>query len=403
MQGKNEGRPQKILVVDKSRVVRASLVRSIRKHHGVCEVNDGDAAWHSLVLDTAITALVSGLDITGSDGVGLLERVRSSRMYRIRNLPFYQLASESLTERERQRALQLGVTAFVPKTSPAEALVPLLCAPPEGKAGIETGSTSDIGLDNLELRLGRLADLGAANGTAPAEAPGAEDGRRAKRYLEQHLAKDGKGTMASVIIFGIDAYADLCERFGQRVAEKVADQFSGLLRGKVRTQEDVLILANGRIGIASGHIDREQCVTFARRICKALAAATISVGEEMLKVTVSAGVAAMPQDGEWLSAEGLFHLASRRLEAAAAAGGNQVIHTAADAGDATKNLRREEFLAWLDTHLKTSAPDGAMQCEQWLRLICAACNDARADGRASPCSLLPGGGPGCACRLDEAQ
>ncbi|MDR2188739.1 MAG: diguanylate cyclase [Azonexus sp.] len=318
---------QKILIVDASRVVRASLSHSVRSHYSVSEADDGEKAWHSLVLDSKIVAVISGLSLTDRDGAGLLEQIRGNRLSRISSLPFYQLASDNLSEAERQHALQLGVTAFIPKTMPAATLGELLEAV-EKNIAAGVGHSSTIGLDDLGARMKRMAGLGTdivrpTAGADETEPHAAEQAELVPRLPEEQPGA-ASGSTACALIFGIDDYGMLRGRFGQRIADKVVIKFSTLLRSKIRAKENLQLLADGRIGITLNRVDREQCVTFARRVCKALAAATISVGGQQIKATVSAGVAAAPQDGGDLSAEALFALALGRLEAAVAAGGNRI-------------------------------------------------------------------------------
>jgi diguanylate cyclase (GGDEF)-like protein len=401
---------QKILVVDASRVVRAMLARCAGKTHAVCEESDGESAWQSLVLDASIVAVISGLDITGVDGAGLVERMRASKLARINDMPFFLLASDSFLEAGRQRARRLGVTGFIPKAAPAEAILHLFagslhshaaqkeCAPEprpggaeDGGVATEIGTPSDIGLSDLSSRMGRLVGLDEAfggKGTADTRDGDEEYERRlaertATRCLELRLSDAPATPMVSVLIFGIDGYAELCERFGQKTAEKVVGKFSALLAGKIRAEENVLHLTDGRIGIVSTNVDREQCTSFAKRVCKALAAATIWLGGKQVKATVSAGVAAVPQDGSALSAEALLYLASSRLEAAFAAGGNQVAFASVVSGN---NLHQEEFIARLKALLTTSSPAVAMSCKSWLHSVCIACRQSRPEGELSPCS-----------------
>ena len=426
MQHSEELKSQKILVVDGSRVVRASLVRCVSKNHNVCEAYDGETAWQSVVLDSSIIAVISGLGIASEEGSYLLERIRSNRLARINSLPFYLLASDNLSSNERERAKRLGVTAFIPKKAPA-ATVDQLFAPPatmlkeidiaaaDKESDISPGGESDIdmvgketdvgrdstvGLGDLKARMERLDSLGAPIPAkampllnVPPEVEQRHGDGRLKRCLEQHLKKEAEAQpTASALIFGIDDYALLCERFGQRIADKVVDKFSRLLRSKIGPQESLLPLADGRIGIA-GNIGRDQCTVFARRVCKALASATLTVGGKQIQATVSAGIAAMPQDGSGLSAEELFYLALSRLDAAMAAGGNRMVY----ASDGGRNLRQGEFIARLASLLTTSSPEAEMPCKSWLRSICMACQDARPEGQPAPCEVdAPGGSAGMA-------
>lgn len=393
MHASDRVKSQKILVVDASRVVRASLSRCLAKTHVVCEESDGESAWQSLVLDASITAVVSGLDISGLEGSGLVERMRGSKLARINAMPFYQLASESLADELRQRARQLGVSDFIPKASPAGKLEHLFSDAPTnaevGEGESLFGMETDVGLGDLSSRFGRLASFDVAPLIADSLSVKGKRGVE-KKLLERAVqtgveqSAEGAAAMnASVLIFGIDDYAELCQRLGVKMGEKIVARFSELLAGKVRTPEDVLHLSDGRVGIVSSHVDREHCTAFARRVCKALAAATIVLGGRAVKATASAGVAALPQDGVALSAEELFYLASSRLEAAHTAGGNRVVYSSVGGG---RNLRQVEFIDRLKGLLVSASPATEMSCKSWLRSICIACRNSRPDGEPPPCS-----------------
>jgi two-component system, cell cycle response regulator len=393
MHASDRVKSQKVLVVDASRVVRASLSRCLAKTHVVCEESDGESAWQSLVLDASIVAVISGLDITGIEGAGLVERMRASKLARINAMPFYQLASESLAENLRQSARRLGVSDFIPKASPAGTLERLFSAAPmvgEVENGTDIfGMETDVGLGDLSSRFGRLASLDVAPLIADSLSVKGKRGVEKKlleRAVQSGVEQPAEGATAlnaSVLIFGIDDYAGLCQRLGVKMGEKIVARFSGLLAGKVRSPEDVLHLSDGRVGIVSSHVDREHCTAFARRVCKALAAATIALGDKVVKATASAGVAAVPQDGVALSAEELFYLASSRLEAAHAAGGSRVVNSSVGGG---RNLSQAEFIDRLKGLLVTASPVTEMSCKSWLRSICIACRNSRPDGEPPPCS-----------------
>lgn len=46
-----------VLIVDNSRVIRALLSRSLKDHFEVREETNGESAWQTLVLDSAIVAV----------------------------------------------------------------------------------------------------------------------------------------------------------------------------------------------------------------------------------------------------------------------------------------------------------------------------------------------------------
>jgi CheY-like chemotaxis protein len=95
---------RKVLVADASKVVRASLAKQLAEHFDVREEASGESAWQTLVLDSAIAGVVSGVNLNRLDGLGLLERVRDSKLARIRSLPFFLVVSSSFGESDRHLA-----------------------------------------------------------------------------------------------------------------------------------------------------------------------------------------------------------------------------------------------------------------------------------------------------------
>src|SRR3990167_1560148 len=121
LSGRDMTNKRKLLLADASKVVRASLARQLADHFALHEEASGESAWQSLVLDSAIVAVVSGLSLNKLDGFALLERLRANRLPRLNQLPFFLVVSNSFSEADRQDALARGVTDFVIKgaTSPS--------------------------------------------------------------------------------------------------------------------------------------------------------------------------------------------------------------------------------------------------------------------------------------------
>ena len=108
---------RKVLVVDESKVVRASLIKQLSDRFEVRDEPNDESAWQTMVLDSAIVAVVSGLSLEREDGLGLLERLRGSKLSRLKNVPFLLIVSNSISDAERQEARRLGVTEFIEKGS----------------------------------------------------------------------------------------------------------------------------------------------------------------------------------------------------------------------------------------------------------------------------------------------
>ena len=88
----------RILIVDASRIVRTTLVKLIRDHYDFREEVDGQGGWQALVIDHSIQLVICALAMSlpvpdGDDG--LLARVRTSRLARLRHLPVLMIAGDN--------------------------------------------------------------------------------------------------------------------------------------------------------------------------------------------------------------------------------------------------------------------------------------------------------------------
>lgn len=104
----------RVLVCDDSRIVRASLAQHLRDRFELREVTDGEAAWQAILLDSSIRVVISDLTMPKVNGFELLNRVRSSKVQRIRELPMVIISGEDEIS-ERERAAGLGATDFIQK------------------------------------------------------------------------------------------------------------------------------------------------------------------------------------------------------------------------------------------------------------------------------------------------
>ncbi|MDP3538884.1 MAG: diguanylate cyclase [Azonexus sp.] len=384
----------KVLIVDGSRVVRASLAKHLRGNFDVCEEGDAESAWQSLVLDSSITAVVSGLDITHLDGSGLVERLRASKLARLNRLPFFLLVSDSFPDAGRELATRIGVSQFVPKKTAGPEIMRLLvnlvypdrvAEPvaassdvPDAAVSDEFGSQTEVGISDFMSRVGGMAGL---TDEAPALAQTNVTG---EPCLQASLSALKGGQPVAVLVFGLDGYEGFRVRYGSELADKIVMKFSRMLEGKIHDQESILHLVGGRVAIISSTAGREQCAGFARRICKALVAANISLRGEKVEATVSAGVAALPEDSAATSTDELLRLAASRLDAAVLAGGNRVVFVTGCGGD---SVSQDEFFDRLKEMLAKSPPETRMSCKGWVTSVCSACRTLRAEGKSSLCAL----------------
>lgn len=110
-----------VLLVDDSRFVRASVLRSLGEGFRIIQADSGERAWEVLLLEPSIGAVLSDLSMPGVDGFELLRRVRSSMLSRVKGLPFVVL-SGAVDQVQRDRAMSLGADHFVIKGDGFDAL-----------------------------------------------------------------------------------------------------------------------------------------------------------------------------------------------------------------------------------------------------------------------------------------
>ncbi len=105
----------KVLIIDDSRMVRASLIRHLRGRFEVREEADGEDGWQTLMVDPTIQAVITDIGMPRLDGYGLLERIRGSRLSRICTLPVAVISGDDEPD-VRVRAKSAGATDFISKS-----------------------------------------------------------------------------------------------------------------------------------------------------------------------------------------------------------------------------------------------------------------------------------------------
>lgn len=295
----------KILIVDDSRMVRASLIKNLKDNFEIREEADGEAAWQTLVLDLSLVAIISDIQMPKLDGFGLLQRVRSSKLRRLQEIP-YILVSGAESEEERQRAQTLGVSDFVTKgVGTAEILTRL-------------NNLLELTRSRLQLEENRknmVQDV--------------QSGIFTRKYIELQVAQAlshaaRHGSEVSVIVLGLDNYDKVTEELGPELAEQVAGRFAKLLSGKMRKEDTLGGFQPAQFVIVSPGVTPARCASFADRVREAVQVAHVAVQGKRIKLSVSGGVANAPED-KVTSAGMLLELAAERMREATISGGNRIV------------------------------------------------------------------------------
>ena len=79
----------KILIVDDSATIHATLSRAVKGEFISVIATNGEQAWRLLLEDPSIKLVVTDLAMPELDGYGLIKRIRSSDLARIVSMPLF--------------------------------------------------------------------------------------------------------------------------------------------------------------------------------------------------------------------------------------------------------------------------------------------------------------------------
>ena len=309
----------RILIIDDSRMVRASIIRHVRDRFDVREEVDGEAGWQTLLVDPTIQAVITDIGMPRLDGYGLLERIRSSRLSRINTLPVAVISGDDEPE-VRVKAKSAGATDFISKSIGNIELLARLEA------------LTQLARTQRDLEESRAA-LATASPVDPAS------GLATPSYLHYHasqelsLARRHNGEL-SVMVVEIDQFDSVVTRYGAHVAQLINRKLSKILATRLRKEDTVAELATGRFAVVSPSTSMSGAGAFALRLCGAIDQIVMTYREERIRIHLTVGLATS-EAGRMQTVSHLIGVALQRVASGQAAGGNRVI---GDRGELTPEM-----------------------------------------------------------------
>ena len=335
--GAGQNKPR-ILIVDDSRMVRATLVRHVQNHFDVREATNGEEGWQILVVDSTIQVVISDLTMPKLDGYALLERVRSSKVARLKNMPVIMISG---TDEERTKASTLGATDFITKGMTTVELISRL------DSLVKLAQTSRE-LEETRTQVAEAATTDALTGIGTL-AFIVKHGAIMFSHARRHHAP------VSILRIKLEEFPAIRERTGVQVSDQILVAIARLLTGRMRKEDSVARIADDEFVIVAPATAVANAVVFSKRLLEEINAAKITYQKKPIKLTASIGVSVSELDVAESFAD-LLATAARRLEQAIRAGGSAV--RAEDADSASS--------------LQPSAP---MDIERALSLILAGRQD----------------------------
>ncbi len=152
-----------------------------------------------------------------------------------------------------------------------------------------------------------------------------------RRYLEGHLGvKFGEAKRYrhpfSFILLDLDHFKKVNDTLGHQFGDLVLRETAGLIRAQMRGEDMLTRYGGEEFAIILPHTDLEGALILAERVRLSVAEYSFVQGENQIRVTVSLGLVAYP-DNDFSDTEALIECVDTRLYRAKEAGRNCLIYS----------------------------------------------------------------------------
>jgi diguanylate cyclase (GGDEF)-like protein len=299
----------RILIVDDSRIVRATIAKHAEARFLVTEAVDGDDAWSKIEADASIRLVISDLAMPGLDGFGLLTRIRGAADARIRSLPVIMISGDDESA-QMKRASKLGATEFITKGIGAVELVARL-------ENLTELSDAREKLDTARVTAARTAT------TDPLTQLGTtallvKQGAAMFSYARRHRVP------LALVRISIDDFMRLRDKAGESVADQILVAVAKLLVSRLRKEDVVARTDAAEFAIAAPAASSAAAAKFSRRLVGDIRGARITWQGKSLSISASIGIADSTIAATQSFAD-LLTLAGRRMERARMLEGDRVV------------------------------------------------------------------------------
>jgi len=298
----------RVLVVDDSVVIRQAIKKMLGGEFDVVLAKDGEAGWEALMADGDIKAMITDIEMPRLDGYGLLCRLRAADADRIRDLPVIAITGAE-DQQTKARAYACGATDFI--TKPLDKLQLLARV----HAYVRYDQTARDLLEKTEaLEADAIGDP--------------LTGLRSRRYFfqrgEQDLSQaERHGGEVAVLRLDIDDFKRLYGEVGDDGVDALLVKLAQVLNGLARAEDTIARVGGAEFAVLAPATNIAQATSLGERILVALRATAFEHGGRAVKLSVSVGVAAYPQDSA-KAMDDLVRLAERRMNHAKSEGGDRV-------------------------------------------------------------------------------
>lgn len=307
----NIKKKQRLLIVDDSKVIRVTARKILRDHFEAIEAVNGEDAWELLSGEETFSLVVSDLTMPRLDGFGLLERIRSSHLPQVREVPVIIITGANDTDATKERARSAGATDFIGKPFDAVHLLARTQAHASSHA-----ATNTLMEENTALEENSSIDstTGLCNETCFMER-----GYQQLSYAIRH------GSNLAMFRIEIDGFGELFQSHGEALTESVIREMGKTLTSVIRQEDTAARTGTARFSLLLPGMNQAGIRNLAERINHNFSTHRFMSGDTRVPVTISVGVGA-PDIRRNTHFEELLTIADQRLTQAVSQGGNQIVY-----------------------------------------------------------------------------
>jgi len=300
-------RKPKLLIVDDSATIRATLSRAVGDEFDSLEATNGTEALRLLQEDTDIDLVVTDLAMPEMDGFALIDHMRHHNTARLKNMPVIVVTGANDTE-AREKAFIAGANDFIAKTSDHVEFLARV------RAHVKLAQTIQE-LEQSRRYLKEQADTDPLTQLA--------NRRRFFAAASTSLAQMRRqGEHFSIIILDIDHFKKINDTYGHQAGDVVLQQLALVLQMAIREGDTLARMGGEEFVVASPYTNRLAAIVLSERLRKAVESSEFVYGDIQIPVTISLGIATMGKEDT--DVDKLLLVADARLYLAKERGRNRI-------------------------------------------------------------------------------
>jgi diguanylate cyclase (GGDEF)-like protein len=305
---KDSGPLPLILLVEDSHTTTALLSKYLGSHYRLLHAEDGAVAWRMLAEHMEIDLVLTDINMPNMTGHQLLVKIRKSDEPRFQNMPVIVMTTAE-DNTDRNLAFLNGANDFI--TKPIDEM--------ELLARVNVHHKLSRTIRELEESRRTLAELATTDPLTKLKNRRAffENGSKCLSMAKRH------GTDLSIILLDIDFFKKINDTYGHQVGDEALLMVSRILTELAGDVDTVARVGGEEFAVLLPGTNRLASAVLAERVRAAIEKEQHIVGDKILSMTVSIGIASLRTDTPE-SVDQMLNTADIRLYLAKKGGRNRI-------------------------------------------------------------------------------